>query len=371
MRNKDLVWILIPILVIFNTWLWRLSSFSYEGIGTGTTTDSFHYIKMAKNLPYIKESLFPILYPLFIKITNYFINDYYVSTKVIAIIVIIFCYTFTYYKNFFWKEFWTLLSLPTLLGLYFFSMSEIILLPLLLLLTYINYNYFNNKISDKVYTYGNMAILTLMCMTKYSALFILLGSFVFSCYLFFYRKEKFKPYFLSVLVAGIIIGGYLMMNHFYTGTFTGYRFPPIKEKMNITYSFFNIIYILNPIIIARVFLGYTINYIILACIDLIVLFLYVWIVSKNLFNKTSLKLDVAFCVINSLVFLAFTIATYFNTHINNLNARLLFPYFFLFLTAVIFSLRTHKKIYNLLFLIAIFSLIASISNGIYEYLQIV
>ncbi len=77
--------------------------------------------------------------------------------------------------------------------------------------------------------------------------------------------------------------------------------------------------------------------------------------------------ETTFCITLGFIFLVLTIISYFQTHIDDLNPRLLFPYVFLFLTAVIFSSKLRKTGYNILLIIIIFSLILSLLNGIYEF----
>ena len=97
MKNK--IYFLIPIAQIC---LVLLASFFY----IIETNDSRSYYFIAFNFPYISNSLFPILYPLILKLFYFFVNDFFIASKTINIvcILIFFCMTKIYIKE--WKLIW-------------------------------------------------------------------------------------------------------------------------------------------------------------------------------------------------------------------------------------------------------------------------
>ena len=97
MKNK--IYFLIPIAQIC---LVLLASFFY----IIETNDSRSYYFIASNFPYISNSLFPILYPLILKLFYFFVNDFFIASKTINIVCILtfFCMTKIYIKK--WKLIW-------------------------------------------------------------------------------------------------------------------------------------------------------------------------------------------------------------------------------------------------------------------------
>jgi hypothetical protein len=53
-------------------------------IDGGICDDTFQYVKIAQNLPNYTSSVWPVGYPIIIRIVNFFFSDFYITTKVIA-----------------------------------------------------------------------------------------------------------------------------------------------------------------------------------------------------------------------------------------------------------------------------------------------
>ena len=353
MARKDLHWLLIPFLVIISSFLgiWFNPSF-------GVSTDSRYYFKIAENLPKISESTFPIFYPLILKVFNLVFDDFLITSKVVPFISIVFIYLFTWKKNFFWKEFWFIFSLPSLVFCYFWSWSETVFLLLLLLFVYVNHRFLEEK-KESSYVIINTLVLFLLFLTKYSALFVVFGYTVFSILQWLQNRQIGTRMLISVIIICILVLLYLFFNYFQTGYFTGPRGAPDFGKKNITYSIFNVFYSTNPIIHTRSFLGLKVNYFALFLITA-ALHLAIWI----FFEKKKLKIkSISWLLITcSLSFLTFTIISYFTTNIDDLGARLLLPFVFLYYVTIVFIKGNFNKINNYLFYIALSSIIINLLN---------
>ena len=137
MKNK--IYFLIPIAQIC---LVLLASFFY----IIETNDSRSYYFIASNFPYISNSLFPILYPLILKLFYFFVNDFFIASKTINIVclLIFFCMTKIYIKE--WKLIW-LFSMSFFFSVFTYSWSEILLVPqftiFFILQIFISFNHIN------------------------------------------------------------------------------------------------------------------------------------------------------------------------------------------------------------------------------------
>ena len=138
MKNK--IYFLIPIEQIC---LVLLASFFY----IIETNDSRSYYFIASNFPYISNSLFPILYPLILKLFYFFVNDFFIASKTINIvcILIFFCMTKIYIKE--WKLIWLFSMSCFFSSVFTYSWSEILLVPqftiLFILQIFIYFNHIN------------------------------------------------------------------------------------------------------------------------------------------------------------------------------------------------------------------------------------
>lgn len=359
-------YIAIPVLALFASVL-KLILNPYLGI----SPDSLDYIRIANELPNIKNSLFPVFYPLLTRISFFFTQNYLFATKIICLLGFFVIFYYPYRKNFFWKELWIICAFPIFIDLYYYSWSETVLLPLIIIFTHLNYEFFENGVKSN-FILKNTVLLILMLLTKYSSVGIVLGYAAGLLVLgLYFRRIQMQP-LISVLISVIFFAGYLAINKFLTTDFMGERLPPLKEKMNIRYSFFQIIYNLNPITNDRKIFGYLINYVLLAAFSLA---FYIPLV--KLLSKISYNFKLAFLLLScSMAFLIFTIISFFTVKIDNLDSRLLMPFVLMFLLSLLLLAKhLREKVFNLgiakkaaLFIIY-FSLLLSISESAYSILK--
>jgi hypothetical protein len=113
-------------------------------IDGGICDDTFQYVKIAQNLPNYTSSVWPVGYPIVIRIINFFFSDFYITTRVIAVTSIFFIMAFSFHKDFFYKEVAVLLALKVF-TIFIFSYSETLFLPFFFVLIYLLYNFYNSN----------------------------------------------------------------------------------------------------------------------------------------------------------------------------------------------------------------------------------
>lgn len=362
LKNTELKhYLVLPVLVLFNFVLQLYVAENYENIGPATTPDSLHYLTLAKEFPIVNDTTFPTLYPLFIKLINLFVNNYLISSKVFGILAIIFAYCFTIYKDFFWKQIWVVLSTVSFIESNFYTWSETLFVPLLIILAYFSFQYLRTNEKDKNYIWKFSIILILLFSTKYSALFLIIAIYFFVIMVYFNTKTKLGSLLIANVITSIFILLNLVENYHLSGYYTGPRVntAEVMDTLNIKLSLYSIIYNLNPIINSRLIYGYKINYLILF-FGTIALYIPILIRLKRL---KQIKIFSCFLLICGLFFLLLTLLSYFITKIDDLNARLLLPFiFFIFLFLLTLEeFKSYKKIY----LISYASLIVCISDKIF------
>lgn len=327
----------IPIIIIGNI-IFRACFYKETA-----TVDSFSYFKIAENLPEIKSSYFPILYPFFLRSINILFNNYFISSKALSIISTLFVLFFTKKADFFWKEIWVLLISPVCLFIMPKSWSETIVLSFLILYCYVNYQFIKRKIPNLKFIIYNSILLFLLLLTKYSSISFMFGNCIFFLYLLLKKENKIAiPLFYSLLFSSFLICLYLLFNFILTGYLTGEeRIPPVKKLMNITLSFYQSLYSLNPFFGRDIF-GIKINYNLAAIIS--ILFFIFWLI---LFFKAKSfkKIEINQLLIISSISFIFIVISYFNTRLDTLGPRLLFSCIILFYIAVIYTIN-NLKIYD-------------------------
>ena len=370
MKNRlDSGFYLIPILLVMNLFI-RWNDFEH------TSPDSREYIALAKNFPMIEDSLFPIFYPICLKIINFIVHDYLVAYKVVCGMSLLFSLSFVRIKDFYWREIWVVSTFLSFLRIAPWGWSEIVMIPLLLLIFYYNYQFLMDKITSKKFVIFNSLLLIISILTKYSSLFFV-GAFIgFSAILFLIKNKKAKPYIMSSFVS--LLGGilYLFVNYSLTGYAMGKRIPPDGEFYNVRLSFSQMLFNLNPFFHTRTdnYLGLSFGWGVAYMGGLIFLLLFGWIILR------ALRKSIVFCnplitnkingggkmlilnILLSLVFLLGTIYSYFVTKIDILDFRLLLGYYVPIFFSVIVALPIYKYWNVILLLLGLYCSVTNIIN---------
>lgn len=188
----------------------------------GLVDDDYYYFKIAESLPDFNQSIFPIGYPIILRLVNLIFNDYFLSSRFIAVSSFTFIIYFSYFKKFFFKETVILMCLK-FFTIFFYALSETLFIPIFYILFYALYNIIINE-KDKFFL---LAICIFLLVTiRYSGLFVWGGiSLYFVFYYFFFNNKNksivgislIKSLFLSALLIFI----FLMINLYFTGAFFG------------------------------------------------------------------------------------------------------------------------------------------------------
>ena len=373
MKNKlDLGFYLIPVLLFCNLFLrWEFTR--------SVSPDTYDYIDLAENLPMIQDSLFPIFYPICLKIINFITHDYLIAYKVVCGISLLFSLSFVRIKNFYWREIWVMFTFMSFIRIAPLVLSEVVLYPLLLLIFYYNHQFLMDKITSKKFVIFNSLLLIISVLTKYSSLFFV-GVFIgFSAILFLIKDKKAKPYIMSSFVA--LLGGmlYLFVNYSLTDYAMGKRVPPDGVYYNIRLSFSQILFNLNPFFHTRTdnYLGFSFDWGVAYWGGVVFLLLFGWMIFRALRKSTIFSKPLIISKINeragggkililnillSLVFLFGTIYSYFVTKIDILDFRLLLGYYIPILFSVIVSLPVYKHRNVILLLLGLYCSVTNIIN---------
>ncbi|MFT3918510.1 hypothetical protein [Cloacibacterium sp.] len=356
MKNK--IYFLIPLSQIF---LVLFSSYFF----ITETNDSKSYYSIASNLPIITDSLFPILYPSFLKLFYFFVGDFFVASKVINIICILLFFFMTKMHIAEWKSLW-LLSLSWLFSSIFsYSWSEILLIPQLTLFFILQRRYWNNElIKTNVFILLYSVQLFSLFLTKYSMLFIIIGTFVFGLLIYLHTNhKKHLIHIYSSIIAFFFCGAYVFTNYYFTSYFAGNREVLGEANTNIRLSLFNTLQAFNPFfsnLFGRM------PFLLVSILFIFSIILYFIRASKMLKEN---KLENMYFIFLSFFYLISLWIVYFYTRIDTLNIRLLFPFCFLFFLGLIandYKIKYFKLFKYLLIIMFILQIIISF-NRINQY----
>lgn len=303
--------------------------------------DSYTYISIAKELPNIKNAIFPIFYPLFLRLADSIFNSYDVAAKVINICCLIAIISFVKLKDFYWREIWVLLTFSSLQGIYPMIWSENLLLTLIIFYSYYHYKFLNNSMKSWEFILINILLFFLMFITKYNSIFFVIANFVFIIYLIRIGKRNLAfGYIVSTLISLVLFFFYLTFNFFMVGSIVGKRgmtadfnylsyFYESLKNVSLTYNPFSLaVQRISERIKDSIPYSAKLNY-------LFSFFLTVVLFVK--FQKLQKQYDLItkFFFINSFVFLVFTlIASYFVT-LDILDYRLLLNFYLFLIFGVI------------------------------------
>lgn len=322
-------------------------------IGWSWTTyhspDSYTYISIAKDLPNIKNTIFPIFYPLFLRLAESIFNSYDVAAKVINICCLIAIISFVKLKDFYWREIWVLLTFSSLQGIYPMIWSENLLLTLIIFYSYCQYKFLSNSMKSQQFILLNILLLFLMFLTKYNSIFFLIANFTFIIFLIGIGKRNLAfGYIISTIISLVLFFSYLTFNFFMVGSIVG------KRGMTANFNYFSYFYeslknislTYNPFSIALQRISERIkDYIPYSAKLNHLLSLLLTVILLVKFQKLQKHYDLItkFFFINSFVFLVFTfISSYFVT-LDILDYRLLIN-FYLFLIFGVIQLMRNSNI---------------------------
>ena len=234
-------------LAVAVTVIYFFQSFFLPAGGIGA--DSLSYFGIASDLPAIETNLFPLGFPVLIKIFHTLFQDYFWAAKMLNIFIVIFVLLFSYFKKFYFRETVLLFTGKTV----FFAMNLVIsegpFIFLLYFLIYFFHERLQEKIDSRSFIFSASIILILLFTVRYSGIYIYLGVGILWMLMVF-KKVTFPAQmdFLWVLmISGLGIGAYLGFNHAVFGSFTGEHLRGAPAQIYPVYLLRNVFAIANVI----------------------------------------------------------------------------------------------------------------------------
>jgi len=321
----------------------------------GINLDTIFYVRMAQDLPGIKSNIFPIGYPVLIRIFNSLIGDFFWTTKFINFSLIVLILVFSWYKKFFFTETVCLFCLKAGIGLWSFSYSEPLFLTFLYFQFYLLHQYFVVNNLSRSWPFQMSIVMILMLFARHTGIFIYAGHLVFFLFLLSKngKSEWKKGFFKFLVISGIMICGYMAWNRFQFQSFFGenlrgapeiqtqseylnHIFLNFKGAMTSWNPFFGIVLQHNSNPAYQV-----VEWGLLALDTLFCLMLFLFLL-KTL--RTQNNLFALSLLIPGLVFLILIFFSSINAGIEILNTRLLSPVTFCLFFPILILLHQSKSL---------------------------
>ena len=330
----------------------------------GVGGDFTSYLKIASELPQLKDNLFPIGFPFILKIFSLITGEYFYSSMIVKVICFLSIILFSYKKQFYFKETVFLMCIKSIIWMFTLQSSEYVGLPFLYLYIYYTHEFLKSKISTKKYIIIASCLGIILCTIRYANALLFISTIPFILLYFKKLKPKNKGLFFSTTLIGIGLISYLLINYIVIGSFTGEN-RRINDEMDTfwfdTYvDFIGVINLSNPIFYIKTF-DYSSNIKFLLSLLLISIDLLWWFICFKLIRKSK---DV---FTHFLIFIAVSNAllTFLSAMIQGiepLGIRLLFNSSYLFWFALLIIIRKNNIISDKT--IFIISLVALILNSL-------
>lgn len=239
----------IAAVVIVFIYFFQTFFISFGGIGA----DSLSYFGIAADLPNPETNLFPLGYPVLLRLFFDLFNDYFWASKFLNLLLITIILLFSYFKNFYFRETVLLFMGKTFLFVFSGAGSETVFVFLMYFLFFLLYQIFSKAKNLYVYALGASICMISMFVTRYSGIYVYVSILVFCGVMFFKIKDRiyFKPILLFVFLSVIGIGGYLTFNILQFSSFTGEDLRGKPSSITIIYivrDFFGLINSIDPFI---------------------------------------------------------------------------------------------------------------------------
>lgn len=203
----------IQISMVIITVVMTILRFLLNEIGR-VSPDSIRFMRFAKGLPMVDNTITPLGYPLSISFFTLFGFDEFWSSKIVGLASYAFIIFYAWKKNFYLKESIILCSLLSFVSIFSATLSEALTLPFVFVLLYISHLVIKEKmIKWKAFFYLT-AILVLLYNIRYSALFLIGGTGLFGLLSF---KEKYAKVFIFSAGAAclyVVLYKFLFIDYF-------------------------------------------------------------------------------------------------------------------------------------------------------------
>lgn len=240
MTKYKIAAIIIVLIYFFQTFFSSLG-----GIGA----DSLSYFGIAADLPNPETNLFPLGYPVLLRIFFTVFHDYFWASKILNLLLIVIILVFSYVKKFYFRETLLLFMGKTFFTVFIGAASETLFMFLLYFLFFLFHQLLSKK--DNLYSYalGISLCLTGLLVTRYSGIYIYASILVFFGLMFFKIRDKiyFKPMIVMLHISAVGIGGYLLFNVMYFGDYTGERLRGKPSSMTLVYIVRDVFGVMNSV----------------------------------------------------------------------------------------------------------------------------
>ena len=240
MKKYKIAAMIIVLIYFFQTFFTSLG-----GIGA----DSLSYFGIAADLPKPETNLFPMGYPILVRLVYNVLHDYFWASKILNLLFTVIILLFSYYKNFYFRETVLLFMGKTFFTVFIGAASETLFLFLMYFLFFLFHQLLSKK--DNLYSYAVAISLCLigLFITRYSGIYIYVSVVVFCGVMFFKIRDRiyFKPLILMVFLSGIGIGSYLLFNVMHFGDYTGERLRGKPSSMDVIYIVRDVFGVMNSI----------------------------------------------------------------------------------------------------------------------------
>lgn len=213
----------------------------------GIGADSLSYFGIAADLPFPETNLFPLGYPILLRVVYEFCNDYFLASRILSLFFTSIILGFSYYKKFYFRETVLLFTGKTLFFVFIQTMSEGPFIFFMYFLFYFLHEIFMKEKHKYINAFYASLMLICMFLTRYSGIYILLGVIV-SFGIIFNRIRNanyFKPLLFCILMAGFGIVSYLLFNYLYFGSVVGENERALPSGGFSIYTIRNILGLFN------------------------------------------------------------------------------------------------------------------------------
>lgn len=347
---KKYVFLAIAVVIIY-----FLQTFFLPTGGIGA--DSLSYFGIASDLPRFETNLFPLGYPVLIKIFHIIFQDYFWASKVLSISMVVIILLFAYFKKFYFRETVLLFAGKTLFFALNYACSEGPFIFILYFLIYLFHQRFQEKITSRPFVFYSSLLLVLLFTVRYSGIYIYMGVGVF--WMFMMVKRSIFParadFFKVLVFSGLGICTYLAVNYWLFESFTGENLRRAPDQYYIIYVLRDLLGVSNvvdpfigikPASNSVVSIGFQI---LLMIIDLLLLKYFIGLVRSKQ-EKLKLQFHYLLWVVAGVYTITLLVSGYFQ-QIEEMNVRMLaaanFCLFFSFLTIYFKDLKSDTFIFRL------------------------
>ncbi|MDH0673085.1 MULTISPECIES: hypothetical protein [Empedobacter] len=326
----------------------------------GIGEDFNYYINLADKLPAVEDNLFPLGFPLFLRLFKEITNEYFYSSILLKLICFLFILWHSYKKQFYFREVLLLMCLKSTTWIFIYQCSEYIGLPFLYLFIYSIHQLFSDKISSKKFFITVSILGFILCTIRYANVFIFISSLPFVFFLKGYSERIKFTLFSTIVCIGMLLSIYLLFNYLHIGSFASESKRINNETDHFwkdTYvDFIGFINLSNPFFYLKTFDYTTKTKLFLSFIFIIIDFIF-WYISFRLLKKTK-NIFVKYLVIVAILNGIITFFAAMAQGIEPLGIRILFNSSYLFYFALLIVIRENNVLSDkILFIICLLSLV--------------